>query len=52
MPSYFSGAGLELYITAARLLTLPLYWKLYRPLIRNRTARREMLGKPWLWSAW
>jgi membrane protease YdiL (CAAX protease family) len=47
MPSYFSGAGLELYITAARLLTLPLYWKLYRPLIRSRTARREMLGKPW-----
>ncbi|MDB5975580.1 MAG: family intrarane metalloprotease, partial [Nevskia sp.] len=46
MPGYFSGAGLELYITAARLLTLPLYWKLYRPLIRSRATRRETLGKP------
>lgn len=46
MPRYFSGISVELYISVARLLTLPLYWKLYRPLIRSRAARLETLGKP------
>jgi len=45
-PRYFSGIELELYTTAARLLTIPLYWSLFRPLIHRRSLQREAVRMP------
>jgi len=48
-PRYFSGIELELYTTAARLLTIPLYWSLFRPLIQRRSLQRETVRMPSLY---
>ena len=44
--AYFSGIELELCITAARIITLPVYWWLFRPLILSRNLRSDTVWMP------